>query len=1487
MKLASTLGFLLLFLLGFNTAIQAQSATCEYTLEMFDSFGDGWNNATLLVNIGGTITPYTVTETDNDGFSRTVILTVTNGAPISFLYTPGIFETEVTYQLRDSDGNIIFSDGPTPDIGLVFTTTAVCPTCPALSAAAVGNLDIRAFTARVGWVPSDTLGVYRIEYDTTGFTLGTGNVALALGRMANLTGLRENTDYQYYITVLCANGDTSTTVGPFTFKTLWANNVGVTELISPISGCALSATEEMRVRIRNFGGSPQSLIPIRFSVNGEAASVNIPLDGFYTGVLGKDSTDTFLYDLTWDFSEPGEYTIRIWTDLPADSLRSNDTLTVVINSLPVIDNLPYLEDFETWNGGWRPSTAGVNSSWEFGTPSAPMLNAAASGQNAWVTNLEGLYNNSETSYLESPCIDFSGLTEDPRLVFSLWFDSEACCDEAWVELSLNGGQTWAKLGASGTGLNWYNDNVNQWWDGDGGFTGWVTAFNTLTGTAGQSDVRIRFAFSSDGSVPREGMGIDNIFIAQPLAVDLFNQGATYTAAAACGSETGTVRINIVNLGTTAQTGFNVAYSINGGAPVVENVGALNIPANQQAAYIFTTPLEFTQNGTYNIRLWTELAGDLQLSNDTSSLVVNVELVPVIIGLPYFTNYETGNDGWRVGTGSNTPSWQFGQPAGAMLNAAASGQNAWVTNLAGEYNNNELSYLVSPCYDFSDVTENPRLSFSLWFDSEACCDEAWVERSIDGGQTWAKVGTSGTGLNWYNDAGSQWWDGDGGFTGWVTAFNTLTGVTGQPNVRIRFVFSTDGSVVREGMGVDDVRITIPAAADVSNSATAYTVASSCGIENGTLRITIVNFGTQAQTGFNVAYSVNGGTPVVENVGALNIPANQQAAYTFTTPLEFTQNGSYNITAWTELAGDLILSNDTTGITVNVELVPIIPDFPYSNDFESGSSGWKVGVGSSLPSWQFGQPAGVLLNEAASGLNAWVTNLSGAYNNNELSYLVSPCFDFSSMTEDPRLAFSLWFESENNSDRAWVERSIDGGQTWTKVGTSGTGQNWYNNAANQYWTGTGGFSGWVTASNLLSGTAGQSLVNVRFVFASNAFNVFEGMGIDDVSVSAPLANDLATQNSSFEVESICGPTTGVMRFTISNLSNQAQTGFNVAYSVNGGTPVVENVGALNIPANQQASYTFTTPLEFTQSGNYNITAWTELAGDLALSNDTTSITLNIELVPVIPDFPYTNGFENGSGGWSVGAGSNSPSWQFGQPAGVLLNEAANGLNAWVTNLAGDYNNNELSYLVSPCFDFSDVSMDPFLSFSLWFDSEACCDEAWVERSIDGGQTWTKVGTSGTGQNWYNDGGTQWWDGTGGFTGWVTAYNTLTGVAGQSSVRVRFVFSTDGSVVREGMGVDDINIDATPTGIAEPIERLTGISLAPNPTGGISTLSVSFAEPVDAVISIHDMLGRPVSVIKDYRVSNGVYPIDLSNHPAGIYLIRVMVEGKVNTLKLVRGQ
>ena len=1456
MKFLSTLGLIFLFL-GLSNAAYAQAPTCEYTLEMFDSFGDGWNGATLTVIIDGQPTLYSVTTADNNGFSRTVTLVVSTGQPIVFIYTPGIFEGENTYRLRDPDGNIIFSDGPFPAVGIVFTGTASCPTCPALSAASVAALDVRAFTARIGWVPNDLQATYIIEFDTTGFALGDGNMALAFGNTANLTGLSENTDYQYYITTICANGDTSNTVGPFSFKTLWANDVGIVALNSPISGCGLSATEQISVTIRNFGGNPQSLIPMGFSVNGQVAPVNIPLDGFYTGVLGKDSTDTFLFDLRWDFSEPGEYVIRLWTQLPADSLLSNDTLTITIFSLPVIDELPYFEDFETWSGGWRVGPASVNSSWQFGEPAAPLLNTAASGQNAWVTNLTGNYNNSEMSYLESPCIDFSSLTEDPRLVFSLWFDSEACCDEGWVEHSIDGGQTWTKVGTSGTGLNWYNDAGNQWWDGTGGFTGWVTAFNTLTGTAGQADVRIRFVFSSDGSVIREGMGVDNIFIAQPVARDLFNQGATYTPAVACGTETGTVGVNIFNLGTEAQTGFDVAYSINGGPPVVENVGALNIAPNGQTTYTFNNTLFFDQSGTYTIRVWTDLAGDLVLANDTTSLVVNVELVPIITDYPYFTDFETGSGGWKVAPNSTNSTWQFGQPAAPMLNAAASGQNAWVTNLTGFYNNNELSYLISPCYDFSSLTADPRLSFSLWFDSEACCDEGWVERSIDGGQTWTKVGTSGTGLNWYNDDFNQWWDGIGGFTGWVTAFNTLTGTAGQANVRIRFVFSSDGSVVREGMGIDNVRISQPLANDLSNTGVVYSAASSCGTESGTVRINILNFGSQPQTGFDVSYSINGGPPVVENVGALNIAPNAQATYTFTTPITFDQNGVYNITAWTSLTDDQALDNDTTSVTINVELVPIIPDFPYFENFESGNGGWRVAPISMNSSWQFGQPAAPLLNTAASGQNAWVTNLTGFYNNNEMSYLVSPCFDFSSLSTDPRLSFSLWFDSEACCDEGWVERSIDGGQTWAKVGTAGAGQNWYNDNVNQWWDGTGNFTGWVTAFNTLTGTAGQANVRIRFVFSSDGSVVREGMGIDDVFIALPLAIDLAAVTASNASGQPCGQPNDQVSVTITNLGSTAQTGFDVGYSVNGGPPVIENVGALSIPPNGQATYTFMTTFNSSMPATYTIVVWTTASGEQFAANDTTTFVFQ-SAIPV----PYFEDFEGGvlPQGWTA------------DPDVFITNAHGNTSFVMADNLwSGDQ---EFS-AATPAVGL--ISLNDTLRFDYRIVNFSGANVPTVlgpgniieiSISTDCGETYEVIhGINSTNHT---------------PTAAMTTVRLPLADYADEVIRVRF--SAAWASGDYWLDFDNINISSEPSSTIE-FDRISKVTLAPNPTNGLASLEIRFSEPVDAHIAVLDMMGRPLASFREQRVESAVYPLDLSRYPAGIYFVRIMADNQVRTLKLVR--
>ncbi|MGB3591194.1 MAG: hypothetical protein WBA16_05850, partial [Nonlabens sp.] len=175
--------------------------------------------------------------------------------------------------------------------------------------------------------------------------------------------------------------------------------------------------------------------------------------------------------------------------------------------------------------------------------------------------------------------------------------------------------------------------------------------------------------------------------------------------------------------------------------------------------------------------------------------------------------------------------------------------------------------------------------------------------------------------------------------------------------------------------------------------------------------------------------------------------------------------------------------------------------------------------------------------------------------------------------------------------------------------------------------------------------------------------------------------------------------------------------------------------------------------------------------------------------VTSFPYKEGFESGAAGWTA-SGTNS-SWALGTPAGAVIDAPGVGANSWVTDLTGDYNNNELSFVTSPVFDFSSFGTDPTVAFLFNYITEGCCDEGWLESTIDAGATWVKVGAAGTGSNWYNDSSNEWWDGSS--NGLVQSSNVLAGLAGQSAVQLRFVFSSDGSSVRDGFLFDEFTITA----------------------------------------------------------------------------------------------
>ena len=87
--------------------IAGGNPNCNYTLNMVDEFGDGWNGNNLIVTINGVSTTYTVNGTN---FSTTI--PVTTGQTITFQFDgAGSFLTECYYEFLNGTGDIVFSDG--------------------------------------------------------------------------------------------------------------------------------------------------------------------------------------------------------------------------------------------------------------------------------------------------------------------------------------------------------------------------------------------------------------------------------------------------------------------------------------------------------------------------------------------------------------------------------------------------------------------------------------------------------------------------------------------------------------------------------------------------------------------------------------------------------------------------------------------------------------------------------------------------------------------------------------------------------------------------------------------------------------------------------------------------------------------------------------------------------------------------------------------------------------------------------------------------------------------------------------------------------------------------------------------------------------------------------------------------------------------------------------------------------------------------------
>lgn len=699
-------------------------------------------------------------------------------------------------------------------------------------------------------------------------------------------------------------------------------------LLSPVTGCGNTASTAVRAVFSNRGSEEASNFFVGYQIDNRP-----PVREFIFSTVEAFQNDTFTFSDPVNLAAAGTYRIKVWTELDDDEDRSNDTLTTTVTTLPLVNTFPYFENFEAGQAGW--TIGGEASSWAFGTPAKTVIQGAGSGQNSFVTGGlgTGTYNNTERSFVISPCLDFSSLGS-PIFEMKAWWSAEGGVDGAQVQYSTNNGTTWFTLGST-LDTAWYNNGSittltnfgtnSQGWTGIGstnanpglrGSMGWRTVKTSAAILAGRSNVRIRVFFASNASIASDGFAFDDIRIFDRPANDLsLIQIVAPTTGSACSRPANQqVTVAIRNDGSAPQTNYQVAYRINNNPPVIETINQSLAP-NTQRTYNFNTRANLSAAGDYVFTAWVILANDASRLQDTVSNHV-VSTLPTISAFPYTQNFENGNGGW-LPRGQNS-SWALGTPNKVVIRGAASGANAYVTGGlgTGTYNNNEASFIESPCINFSTLTF-PVIEFKIWWQTERTNDGVFVQASTNGGTSYTTVGTFNAPGNWYNTqavAGLNafgtnlpgWSGGGGGNTsgsnGWVTVQQDMLNLAGQANVKIRIVFGSNATVAYDGVAIDDIKLFQRNAVDAQMVSILFPTDQACGIGAETpIRFRVRNNGTQTIANLPVSYQINNG-PIVSQTFPSNIPLYGENTFTFTQLADLSAATTHNIRVFTTLNND---------------------------------------------------------------------------------------------------------------------------------------------------------------------------------------------------------------------------------------------------------------------------------------------------------------------------------------------------------------------------------------------------------------------------------------------------------------------------------------------------------------------------------------------------------------------------------------------------------
>lgn len=382
------------------------------------------------------------------------------------------------------------------------------------------------------------------------------------------------------------------------------DDLGVIDLFAPSSAsCVTNPSQPIVVRVQNLGLLQQNFNVNPLIVRGTATRpsgtvVNLGPVTVNTGSLSSDSLLNVTLLSNFNMDTAGVYTFRAWTSFALDNNPVNDTLPQLTRSISVPAVVPVVEDL---NGTVLPAAWTSNRFFlSTGTGVQNSNSARVALSNASPFNANAI--------LFSPQI--SGITANTRLRF-----------EYRIIDNIGGAPT--ILGNL--------DSINIYVSTDCGNN--YTLIRTLSGSAhtpsagyatldvplsayASNTVRIKIQCDWLGTTNNAIVDIDNIRI-----LNITNDVAVTSSSSPCrfvlAGTTGIIpTATLVNSGSTAQTSLNITYLVTGPAAYTGAASVASIAASQTASVNFTPAFNAATAGTYNVKVYSNLATDNDRFNDT-------------------------------------------------------------------------------------------------------------------------------------------------------------------------------------------------------------------------------------------------------------------------------------------------------------------------------------------------------------------------------------------------------------------------------------------------------------------------------------------------------------------------------------------------------------------------------------------------------------------------------------------------------------------------------------------------------------------------------------------------------------------------------------------------------------------------------------------------------------------------------------------------------